>query len=104
MPKHFIHRTHPDGTPSANRMEIRWQRDSGVQIGTTTWAGDGAPDPQQELLTSPGQAIKVGGEPAETTTLKPAWPGGFVHLDRAQINHAIKWLRIARDQAFGRDE
>jgi len=30
--------------------------------------------------------------------------GMYAHLDRAGINHLIRHLRRARDQAFGRDE
>jgi hypothetical protein len=34
----------------------------------------------------------------------PEGNGWFVQLDRAGINRAIRLLRQARDQAFGRDE
>jgi hypothetical protein len=34
----------------------------------------------------------------------PAWRGDFIPLERDQVNHLIRQLRAARDQAYGKDE
>lgn len=95
MAQHMIYpRPNPDGTNADRRVELAWQRDMYVQIGTTAWAGaTGVPDTALQYL--PG---------TPTNDLPRAWDGQFVDLDRGQINHLIKQLRVARDQAFGRDE
>lgn len=96
MPKHNIYPTpNPDGTNSDRRIELHWQRDSGVQVASTKWAGEvgSVPDTGAEFL--PGTSVNGP---------LMAWDGQFVGLTRERINHLIKQLRIARDQAFGRDE
>ncbi len=96
MPKHYLY---PDAeragvlAAQTGRLELHWQRDNYVQLASTRWAGDGAPDTAAEFLSGTS-----GNEP------KPAWDGQFIDLKRDQINHLIKQLRIARDQAYGRDE
>lgn len=93
MPRHNVYP--PSTTPGVapgERLELHWQRDGGVQLATTHWAGAGAPDTATEFL--PGTSVN------ETA---PAWAGQFIGLDRGQINHLIKQLRVVRDQAFGRD-
>lgn len=95
MPKHYLYPTpNPDGTNSDRRLELHWQRDLFVSLASTRWAGEGEPDTALEFLT------------AETSADSPeqAWPGETITLDRQQINHLIRQLRSARDQAFGRDE
>ncbi len=83
MPKHYIYPApNTDGSTSDRRVELNWQRDGGVQIATTVWPGAPGTDPD--------------------TTVD--WDGQFVELSRTHVNHLIKQLRIARDQAFGRDE
>ena len=57
-------------------LQIIWGRENGVQVATTN------PD-------APIGSIEN---------------GLYVDLGRAEINHAIRVLRRARDQAFGRDE
>ncbi len=96
MPKHYLY---PDPTRAGEdaaqtgRLELHWQRDNYVQLASTRWAGDGAPDTAAEFL--PGTSTNVS---------KLAWDGQFIDLNRDQINHLIKQLRAARDQAYGRDE
>lgn len=58
-----------------NYINVGWSRDTYVQIGTV--------NPNPEL--------------AEAT-------GWFLTIDRAAINHLIRTLRKARDQAYGVDE
>lgn len=93
MPKHYMY---PDtaGTaqPPRERFELHWQRDGGVQLASTQWAGTGAPITEQEVI------LPDLGDPM------PAWSGKFIGLGRNQLNHLIKQLRVARDQAYGRDE
>lgn len=99
MPKHNIYpKPNPDGTNADRRLELNWQRDGSVQLATAKWAGDGEPDPAATYLpTRSGSTSSVNMPPL-------AWAGEFVELTREQVNHLIKQLRIARDQAFGRDE
>lgn len=96
MPKHNIYPTpYPDGTNADRRIELHWQRERGVQLATTRWAG-------------PAEKVDFGQEFVQPDTdgdpLVPAWRGDFMDLTRDQINHFIKQLRVARDQAFGRDQ
>ncbi len=96
MAKHHIYpTTMPEGMNADRRIEVCWQRDTYVQIATTKWAGQigSQPDPAMEFLSG-----------TSTNEPKRAWAGEFVDLSREQINHLIKQLRIARDQAYGRDE
>jgi len=61
------------------RVEVRWNREASyVQIATVA---DAAPE-----------ASGLGGE------------GWHMGLERQDINDLIRYLRRARDQAFGRDE
>lgn len=95
MAKHYLY-----PKPSSNsgfqdrRVELHWQRDSGVQVASTKWAGESG--------TTPDTAVEY--LPATPDGPLPAWDGEFVDLSRDQVNHLIKQLRVARDQAFGRDE
>lgn len=93
MPKHNIYqRPLPEqGSVADRRLELQWQREGGVTLGSTHWVGKGEPDPNLERL--PAQ------EPP-----RAAWRGEAVTLDRDQVNHLIRQLRAARDQAFGKDE
>jgi hypothetical protein len=96
MAKHCIYPTpNPDGSDADRRIELLWQRDMYVQVGTTAWAGDTGSTPDRAAEYLPGTSAN---------NLLRAWAGQFVDLTREQINHLIKQLRIARDQAFGRDE
>ena len=98
MPKHTLAPLpRPDGGSGDRRIEMQWQRDQYVQIATTVWAGEPGtePDPFLEFLPTPATT---------TNDLPRAWAGQFVDLNRDQINHLIKQLRAARDQAFGKDE
>jgi hypothetical protein len=95
MARHFVYpHPNPDGTNDDRRIELHWQRDTGVQFAATAWKGEpGRPDTVVEYLPT--------GDKGDTYR---AWDGPFVDLTRDQINHLIKQLRVARDQAFGRDE
>jgi hypothetical protein len=98
MPKHYIYpNPNPDGTDARGRIELHWQRDTYVQVATTRFAGQGQVDTTITYLAEQGPRTEVN-EPAL------AWPGEYVELDRQQVNHLIRQLRIARDQAFGKDE
>lgn len=81
----------PDGTDADLRVSIQWQRPGHVAVATAKLA-EGA-DRTQEWLPASGD------QPP-----RPAWDGMYVPLDRDQINHLIRQLRAARDQAYGRDE
>jgi hypothetical protein len=96
MPKHNIYPTpNPDGSGADRRIELHWQRDGGVQLASTRWAGDPAKVDFGQDFVQPNKD----GDP-----LVPAWQGDFADLDRTQLNHLIRQLRTARDQAFGKDE
>jgi hypothetical protein len=94
MARHYIYpNPNPNGTNADRRIELSWQRDLCVAVATTGWQGEpGKPDTAVEHLLGPGF-------PAPR-----AWAGEVVELTRDQINHLIKQLRVARDQAYGRDE
>lgn len=90
MPKQMIYPfPNPDGSDADRRIEVGWQRNLGVQVGTTT-------------VVNPG-TIRVGPGGVEGETA-PRWDGAFVDLDRGQINELIRSLRRARDAAYGRDQ
>lgn len=79
MPKQFIHSAFGESIPGLG-LRIGWSKEHGhVQVASV--AEDG---------------LKL-----EET---PEGNGWFVTMDRAGINAAIKALRKARDDAFGRDE
>lgn len=83
--------------PPSGRLELHWQRDGSVQLASTRWVGDPEQiDTAQEWLEPESD---TGSEP-----MRRAWEGFFVDLDRSSINHLIKQLRAARDQAYGKDE
>lgn len=95
MARHYIYpNPNPDGSDAGRRIELCWQRERSVQVATTAWKGEGGPDTALEFL------------PGTTTSpdLLRAWAGEFIDLTRDQLNHLIRQLRIARDQAFGKDE
>jgi hypothetical protein len=95
MAKHMIYpHPLPGGANADRRVELQWQRGGDVRIATSRWAGDGEPDPELDYL---GDRSTSGGLPV-------AWPGEYVELDRDQVNHLIRQLREARNQAYGRDE
>ncbi len=77
MPREFIHDLDTyDGEKSPFVLSIAWQRDQDVVVGTENIH----------------KAIGDDGR------------GWFLSLNRKQINEAIKVLRRARDQAYGKDE
>lgn len=64
-------------------VRVGWERDRLVQIATVSKAGvEGSASPLEAQVDQ----------------------GQFVDLDRQSINHLIRVLKRARDQAFGRDE
>ncbi len=87
----------PDGSNADSRIELQWQRGGDVRIASTKWRGEGAPDTAQVYLPGSHTGTAASGLPL-------AWDGQFIPLDRDQVNHLIRQLRAARDQAFGRDE
>lgn len=108
MAKHLI------PISDTTRLELEWQRDGGVQIATAVR------EPVSDeivvaALRSLNEAKLSGSVPeiraaqdaysaAQAAVAEPEWTSQFVELNRARINHLIKWLRTARDQAYGRDE
>jgi len=94
MAKHNIYPSTSE-QPPVRRIELHWQRCSGVQLATTSWAGEQGSVPDTALEYLPGTSANGPDR---------AWDGSFIDLDRDGINHLIKQLRSARDQAFGRDE
>lgn len=86
MPKEYVNDLYygvdDDGvaTGSDSRVRVSWSKESGdVQIATT------APD---------GWVLQP----------TPEGNGWFVNLDRSGINRLIRFLRKARDDAYGRDQ
>lgn len=82
MPKEVIYN---DGHPNNGNSHLRvgWAKDGWVQVATV--------DPDREPIYSNDEKI-------------PESNGWFIALDRRGINAAIRALRTARDQAYGRDE
>lgn len=96
MPKEFVEskylgQTYPirDGVTGdqydeapveSTRLRIGWSKEAG-HVEVATVAPDG-------VVLEPGVEAN----------------GWFMQLDRGGINHAIKVLRQARDQAYGKDE
>ena len=78
MPKEYVPINGDD--VSGFRVKVGWNREAGyVQIATVD------PELEESLDTSRDGGL-------------------YVMLDRVDINHLIRHLRRARDQAFGRDE
>jgi hypothetical protein len=94
MPKEVICGDGPVFGPQSSAIsvfEVRWGRNGFVEIGSRiVHAADHSP-------YVPTEAERPGLSGA-------AIPGMYMALDRAAINDAIRYLRRARDQAFGRDE
>lgn len=84
MPKEYVDSRWNE--PSKNRFKIGWNKEVGhVQIATV--------NPEAEMLSN-----------AEGTEVGAREGGWYVDLDRDGINRAIRMLRRARDDAFGKDE
>lgn len=85
MPKEVVHNReqYSGDFPSQNCIaEIRWSRDGEyVQVATVL----------VELVD-------------HSPVLKEVSGGWYLNLDRTGINDMIRFLRRARDQAFGKDE
>lgn len=76
----------PSDEPSQNEqpvVEVRWSREAGDMQIVTKIQGYEFAGPDEELTYHYGM---------------------FVNLDRRGINDLIRYLRRARDQAFGKDE
>ena len=79
-------------------LEVSWQRDGGVvQVNTNAYDAAQRLHDWVEVDPKTGE----GTPPGTQFTLFNGW---HVDLDRPAINRAIRTLRAARDQAFGRDE
>jgi hypothetical protein len=76
------------------RVEVRWSRDSYVQLATVMPEPRTSDEPQNlaELMSGWGTDTADGAR------------GLYSTLGRTEINDLIRILRRARDQAFGRDE
>jgi hypothetical protein len=71
--------------------------------------GYGPPDPDSQGVVQVGwnpeaEDVQVATFSRHPTSYETNWNGFFVGLDRRGINDLIRYLRRARDQAFGRDE
>lgn len=76
MPKEMVYGyADPSHMPGFG-VEVAWMRDQQVQVAS----------------------VDLGAEPA---TVERGW---YTTLDRSSINHLIRTLRKARDQAYGADE
>lgn len=94
MPKHHMYEEPaPTGEQDVGkRLELHWARESRtVMVGATRWQGQ------------PGR-VATDRDWLDSDPPQPAWDGPLISMDRSQINHLIKQLRMARDQAFGKDE
>jgi hypothetical protein len=94
MPKTNLYPTpRPDQPKGADtRIEIGWHQHGWVQLATTKLQPGADRDLDYVQQASPDDP------------LVRAWDGWFIDLDRYQINQLIRFLREARDKAFGRDE
>ncbi|HEX6682966.1 MAG TPA: hypothetical protein VF062_09240 [Candidatus Limnocylindrales bacterium] len=102
MAKHFIYPTAApaEGGLHERRVEIQWFRDQDVRVGVTKRP----PVDPNRVYVSGSLAPATTTTSAASTEPSEAWDGQFVDLDRSQINHLIRQLRTARDQAYGKDE
>jgi len=86
---------------------VVWSRDNYVQVFTELFNDDlkyvaPADNTNTIDINAPLVTRVAEGQDAER---RRTWADGFyVTLDRQGINHLIRHLRRARDQAFGRDE
>lgn len=91
MPNETIRSRHEFDDGAGPFLNIGWGREAGyVQLGTTVPEGEGK-------LMVRGPDGWIDGDAVGAS-------GWFVQLDRDGINRAIRTMRRARDQAFGRDE
>lgn len=91
MPSETIRSRHEVDDGAGPYLNIGWGRDAEyVQIGTEVPEGEGK--------------LQTRGEQGWVDVDSVGGVGWFVQLDRDGINRAIRTLRRARDQAFGRDE
>lgn len=99
MPKELIYsEALPYGEKSAARsvVGVHWGLGDHLQVSSSLFNDDGL------YFTADGLEHQAEGEDAAR---REAWARGYyVGLNRRQVNHLIKTLRRARDQAFGRDE
>jgi hypothetical protein len=72
-------------------LQVRWGKDGFVELGSRIVHAADHSDYEPTEKERPGEA----GKPIR---------GTYVSLERHQINELIRYLRRARDQAFGRDE
>lgn len=112
MAKQLFYPPPPIGGGDADtRVELVWRRYDTVQIATTKLQPDAPRD--QDYYPGPVRNLPV--PPAVTTTgpgsvdvtagrYVASWQGEFVELNRAQVNELIRSLRVARDNAYGRNE
>lgn len=77
---------------AAFALEIRWGRNEHAEIGARVVY---AVDPSCDFVPTEEEWPGLNGRPIS---------GLWTSLTRPQINELIRYLRRARDQAFGRDE
>jgi hypothetical protein len=100
MPKELVFTSSPPYTEESSARSIvgvHWgsEMDGYLQVSTALFNDD-------LKASTPDGVITVKGPEAERRNL---WSQGFyVSLDRKGVNDLIRYLRRARDQAFGRDE
>jgi hypothetical protein len=81
------------------RVSVAWGRDTHVQVGIG-WIDPDAEKSKGGPLGWSGDYLLSG----ETDEQMRFWSSQWCDLDRHTINELIRFLRRARDQAFGRDE
>lgn len=116
MPKETVYgdtRPYGDDSPARSVVELRWDRDAGhVQLATRcVHAADHStfiPEEMKTVINDAGlahtQELRGPSSEDDRDLIWTCWDGFFIDLDRRGMNHLIRNLRRARDQAFGRDE
>jgi hypothetical protein len=90
MPKEVIYGSvpaFPEGGPGVSIVEVRWSREG-----------------EHAQIVSKAVRREDHGRLADDVEGIHYTDGFYVDLDRKAINDLIRFLRRARDQAFGRDE
>lgn len=89
MPKEKISSKYSDKLEETF-LQVSWSREGGhVEVAT---------------IVPSGKLMAYDPETKTHQVLDVQSPGWFMQMDRGNINEAIKVLRKARDQTFGRDE
>ena len=104
MPKEVVYAAeslYGDTEPAVGVVEISWSREaSHVQLATRALRADD----HEPFVWSEYEIILKQLGPADADKVRWLMSGLYTTLDRNAINDLIRYLRRARDQAFGRDE